>query len=189
SPSCDRPSAARRPPACSGEPPHSARVQQMHSPLEHAHVLVTGATGFVGQAVVEKPLSAYPSTRISIPVRPRGDLTAQRRAEKLLRKPVFRRWRESVGEGNALAAFHDRVTVVPGGLEDVPPLPDDLDVVVHSASSVSFDLPVDEAFLANVAGPLNLYERLLETGSDPHVVHVSTCYVAGLRKGVAEERS
>ena len=161
----------------------------MHSPLEHAHVLVTGATGFVGQAVVEKLLSAYPSTRISILVRPRGDLTAQRRAEKLLRKPVFRGWRESVGEENALEAFRDRVTVISGDLEDVPELPSDLDVVVHSASSVSFDLPVDEAFVANVAGPVSLYEQLLATGSDPHVVHVSTCYVAGLRKGVAEERS
>ena len=153
----------------------------MHSPLEHAHVLVTGATGFVGQAVVEKLLSAYPTTRISILVRPRGDLTAQRRAEKLLRKPVFRGWRESVGEENALAAFTERVTVIPGDLEDVPELPTDLDVVVHSASSVSFDLPIDEAFAANVAGPVNLYERLLATGTDPHVVHVSTSYVAGLR--------
>src|SRR5690606_34599932 len=168
----------------SGERAPNARVREMHSPLEHAHVLVTGATGFVGQAVVEKLLSAYPTTRISILVRPRGDLTAQRRAEKLLRKPVFRSWRESVGEENALAAFTDRVTVIA-----VPELPPDRDVVVHSASSVSFDLPVDEAFAATVAGPVNLYEQLLATGSDPHVVHVSTSYVAGLRKGVAEERS
>ena len=57
----------------------------MHTPLEHAHVLVTGATGFVGQAVVEKLLFSYPTTRVTVLVRPRGDLTAQRRAEKLLR--------------------------------------------------------------------------------------------------------
>ena len=161
----------------------------MQTPLEHAHVLVTGATGFVGQAVVEKLLHSYPTTRVTVLVRPRGDLTAQRRAEKLLRKPVFRRWRESVGEENAAAEFNRRVTVLAGDLEDVPPLPTDLDVVVHSASSVSFDLPVDEAFIANVGGPARLYEQLLATGTDPHVVHVSTSYVAGLRKGVAEDRS
>src|SRR5690625_638467 len=161
----------------------------MHTPLEHAHVLVTGATGFVGQAVVEKLLFSYPTTRVTVLIRPRGDLTAQRRAEKLLRKPVFRRWRESIGEENAAAEFTRRVQVLPGDLEDVPELPGDLDLVIHSASSVSFDLPVDEAFAANVAGPVRLYERLLASGSDPHVVHVSTSYVAGLRKGVAEERS
>src|SRR5699024_11856317 len=75
------------------------------------------------------------------------------------------------------------------GLEDVPPLPADLDVVIHSASTVSFDLPIDEAFTANVGGPVNLYHAITASGSDPHVVHVSTCYVAGLRKGLAEERS
>ncbi|HLS02171.1 MAG TPA: haloacid dehalogenase-like hydrolase, partial [Beutenbergiaceae bacterium] len=40
-----------------------------------------------------------------------------------------------------------------------------------------------------VDGPVSLYEALINSGGDPHVVHVSTCYVAGLRKGVAEERS
>src|SRR5699024_174319 len=111
--------AARGTGGSSGVGARGYRVRQMHSPLEHAHVLVTGATGFVGQAVVEKLLAAYPTTRVSILVRPRGDLSAQRRAEKLLRKPVFRSWRDSVGEENALAAFTERVTVIPGDLEDV----------------------------------------------------------------------
>lgn len=152
------------------------------------HVLLTGATGFVGQAVLEKLLFSCPGTSITLLVRPRGELTAQRRAERLLRKPVLRRWREAVGPGRAAAEFARRVQVLPGDLDDVPDLPDDLDVVIHSASSVSFDLPIDEAFAANVGGPQRLYERLLESGASPHVVHVSTSYVSGLRKGVAEER-
>ncbi|KAE8763884.1 HAD-IB family hydrolase [Georgenia thermotolerans] len=161
----------------------------MSSSLDGAHVLLTGATGFVGQAVLEKILSAYPSTRVSVLVRPRGDLTAQMRIDKLLRKPAFRTWREAVGEEAAAEAVRERVTVLEGDLGDLPPLPDDVDVVIHSASTVSFDLPIDEAFTANVGGPLSLYQALLATGADPHVVHVSTCYVAGLRKGVVEERA
>jgi len=161
----------------------------MSQPLDQAHVLLTGATGFVGQAVLEKLLSAYPTTRITVLVRPRGEITAQQRIEKLLRKPVFRPWREEVGEDAATAALAERVTVLSGDLGDLPPLPGDLDVVIHSASTVSFDLPVDEAFAANVSGPVSLYDALRDTGSDPHVVHVSTSYVAGLRKGVAEERT
>jgi fatty acyl-CoA reductase len=158
-------------------------------PLSNSHVLVTGATGFVGQAVLEKLLSTYPSTRISLLVRPRGALTAQMRVDKLLRKPVFSARRERVGGSTADAEAASRVTVISGDLGDVPDLPGDIDVVVHSASTVSFDLPIDEAFAANVDGPVSLYEALVRSGSDPHVVHVSTCYVAGLRKGVSEERS
>jgi fatty acyl-CoA reductase len=164
-------------------------VRSVSEPLSDSHVLVTGATGFVGQAVLEKLLSAYPSTRISVLVRPRGALTAQMRIDKLMRKPVFSVWRERVGAEAADAEAKRRITVISGDLGDVPPLPDDLDVVIHSASTVSFDLPIDEAFAANVDGPVSLYEALLASGSDPHVVHVSTCYVAGLRKGVSEERS
>ncbi|MFH5824862.1 HAD-IB family hydrolase [Georgenia sp. AZ-5] len=161
----------------------------MSSSLDGAHVLLTGATGFVGQAVLEKLLSSYPTTRVSVLVRPRGDLTAQARVDKLLRKPVFRAWRARVGEDAAAAAFAERVDVLEGDLGDLPPLPRDVDVVIHSASTVSFDLPIDEAFDANVGGPVSLYQALLATGADPHVVHVSTSYVAGLRKGVAEEAS
>ncbi|MPV38707.1 HAD-IB family hydrolase [Georgenia subflava] len=161
----------------------------MSQPLDSSHVLLTGGTGFVGQAVLEKLLSAYPTTRISLLVRPRGDLTAERRVQKLLRKPIFKAWRKQVGEENAAAIFAERVAVVSGDLGDVPPLSGDIDVVIHSASTVSFDLPVDEAFTANVGGPVSLYQALIDSGADPHVVHVSTSYVAGLRKGVAEERA
>ncbi|MEE6281178.1 HAD-IB family hydrolase [Georgenia sunbinii] len=161
----------------------------MSSPLEHAHVLITGATGFVGQAVLEQLLAEYPTTRVSLLIRPRKELTAERRAQKLLRKPVFKNWRRHVGEDVAAARFAERVNVISGDLEDVPELPTDLDVVIHSASTVSFDPPVDEAFQANVGGALSLYGALARTGSSPHVVHVSTSYVAGLRKGVAEERA
>ncbi|WP_211239816.1 SDR family oxidoreductase [Jiangella gansuensis] len=154
-----------------------------------AHVLLTGATGFVGQAVLEKLLSSYPGTRVSVLVRRRGALSGQQRMERLFRKPVFSTWRGAVGEETALREFRERVGVIEGDLGDLPELPDDVDVVIHSASTVSFDLPIDEAFASNVGGPESLYRALLASGSRPHVVHVSTSYVAGLRKGIAEEGS
>ncbi|WP_051208531.1 HAD-IB family hydrolase [Propionicicella superfundia] len=161
----------------------------MPEPLADAHVLLTGATGFVGQAVLEKLLSSYPTTRVTVLVRPRGELTAQRRVAELLHKSVFRTWVERIGEAEARAEVERRVRVLEGDLGEVPPLPGDLTHVIHSASTVSFDLPIDEAFRSNVLGPVSLYAALRQSGADPHVVHVSTCYVAGLRKGLAEERS
>lgn len=155
--------------------------------LGAAHVLLTGGTGFVGQAVLERLLSAHPGTTVSLLVRTKGSASGEDRVRTLLRKPVFRAWREAAGEAGVEDALRRRIRVVEGGLDAVPPLPGDLDVVIHSASTVSFDPPIDQAFTTNVGGAIGLYEALRASGSTPHVVHVSTCYVGGLRKGVVPE--
>src|SRR6185312_10783166 len=148
--------------------------------LAGAHVLLTGATGFLGQATLERLLSSYPDTRVSVLIRPRGERSAADRLSALLRKNVFRPLTELLGADGLARAVQQRVSVIGGDLRSVT-LPTDLDVVIHGASTVSFDPPVDEAFRTNVSGVATLYRAL--TGS-PHVVHISTAYVAGTRKGV-----
>ncbi|HLR94875.1 MAG TPA: HAD-IB family hydrolase [Jiangellaceae bacterium] len=157
------------------------------SPLRDAHILLTGVTGFLGQAILEKLLATYPSTRVSVLIRPRGSRSGQARLDALLGKPVFEQWRGRIGDDELRSEVARRVSVIEGGLDDGLQLPEDLDVVVHGASAVSFDSPIDEAFDDNVDGARALYEALLRTGTDPHVVHVSTAYVAGLRKGLVVE--
>lgn len=155
--------------------------------LGSAHIFLTGATGFVGQAVLERLLVDHPNTTISVLVRGKGSASGEDRLRVLLRKAAFRPWRERVGEEEVQRQVAERVRVIEGGLGAVPPLPSDLDIVIHSASTVSFDPPIDQAFDTNVGGAVNLYEAIRASGSDPHVVHVSTCYVGGLRKGFAPE--
>ncbi|MYX39398.1 HAD-IB family phosphatase [Streptomyces sp. SID8377] len=162
--------------------PHTAETE-----LGTAHVLLTGATGFVGQAVLERLLTDHPATRISLLVRGKGGQTGQDRLRRLLRKPVFGTWREAVGAEEADRVAAERITVLDGSMTGIPELPSDLDLVIHSASTVSFDPPIHEAFDTNVNGAVSLYQALLASGSDPHVVHVSTCYVGGLRRGVVAE--
>jgi alcohol-forming fatty acyl-CoA reductase len=164
------------------------RVSRQHELrlLDGVHVLLTGGTGFLGQAMLEKLLSAYPTVRISLLIRARRGVAPARRLETLLRKPVFRVWRKRAGDGEWQRIVRERVSVIEGDLGSAT-LPGDIDVVIHGASTVSFDEPIDEAFATNVSGVVTLYEALAAAGADPHVVHVSTAYVAGVRKGVVLE--
>ena len=157
--------------------------------LGKAHVFLTGGTGFLGQAVLERLLTDHPGTTITLLIRKKGSTPAVDRLRTLLKKPVFSVWRDKVGEAGVEAAIKNRLRVLESGLGALPPLPKDLDLVIHSASTVSFDPPIDQAFDTNVGGAVGLYEALLEAGGDPMVVHVSTAYVGGIRKGVAPEAS
>ena len=170
-----------------------ARVPKLSRPtgrvLTDEHVFLTGGTGFLGQAILERLLSSHPGTRITMLVRGKGSQDAAARVAGLLRKPVFSRWIESIGDEEARRQFMVRVHAHDGSLGQVGTLPTDIDVVLHSASTVSFDPPIDEAFDTNVGGAQSIYDALLATKSDPHVVHISTAYVGGVRKGIAPEGS
>ena len=187
--STPRPRTAARKPAAPralkvAVDPDAAKVD-----LGKSHVFLTGGTGFLGQAVLERLLTDHPGTTITLLIRKKGSTPAEDRLRTLLRKPVFSIWRDKVGDAGVESAIKNRLRVVESGLGPLPALPKDIDVVIHSASIVSFDAPIDQAFDTNVGGALGLYEALLASGSNPQVVHVSTCYVGGIRKGVAPEAS
>jgi HAD superfamily hydrolase (TIGR01490 family) len=142
--------------------------------LAGRRLLLTGVTGFVGEAALARLLTDLPDTRVSVLIRSRSGRTAAERLTALLAKPIFQ---------NA----HHNVDVLDGDLASPPPLPGDVDIVVHCAGDVSFDPPIDEAFATNVHGALALLRGLRDAGAHPHYVHVSTAYVAGRRRGAVPE--
>ncbi|HEX2029127.1 MAG TPA: HAD-IB family hydrolase [Nitriliruptorales bacterium] len=156
--------------------------------LAGSRIVVTGVTGFLGQALLERLLAALPDTRVLLLVRPRGGTSGRDRVAGLLQQPVFSRLRERIGDEGMTRLLDDRIEVVEGDLADAaPPLPADLDVVIHAASTVAFDPPIDAAFQTNLLGTQRLYEAVRASGSRPHLVHVSTAYVAGTTKGIVPE--
>ncbi|MCU1380175.1 MAG: hypothetical protein JWN29_3158, partial [Acidimicrobiales bacterium] len=110
------------------------------------------------------------------------------------RNDAFDRLREQLGAGfDEMTAR--RVQVVAGDVgQDGLGLDDEgrallatCNTVIHSAATVSFDSPLDGAVEVNLLGPSRITETLRSVGSKAHLVAVSTCYVAGNRRGPAPE--
>ena len=135
-------------------------------------LLLTGASGFVGKAVLAQCLHELPETTVTVLLR--GD--AEQRLRQLLEGDIF----EGL-DGSAVKAISGDLA------EDVTGVAG-IDVLIHCAASVSFEQPLDDALELNSKGPARLLRALRAAGSDPYVVHVSTAYAAGQRSGLVLER-
>ena len=159
-------------------------------------ILLTGATGFVGQAVMLALLERTDDVDLLCVVRAKPGAEPRARLDDLLTKPAFAAFVAARGEAPARAEVARRVTAVPADLAGLEAnagavaqlrAASPLFSVVHCASAVSFDLTLDEAFDTNVGGAAGLYGALAAAGLDPHVVHVSTAYVGGSARGLRVE--
>jgi thioester reductase-like protein len=147
-------------------------------------VLITGVTGFVGMELLARYLERS-ERRVIAPVRAADDRGASRRVDGVLRE-LF---------GAAAERYRERVEAVPADLmapdlglpqERLEQIADRVDHIVHSAASVSFSLPLDQARAINVDGTrrmLQLAELALERGGLERYCHVSTAYVSGTHAG------
>jgi HAD superfamily hydrolase (TIGR01490 family) len=160
----------------------------MRSALAGRHVLITGVTGFLGTALLERLLADFPATLVTVLVRGRYGSPPEARIQELLAGNCFRPLRERVGTKGIDRLMAERITVLQGDVSgELPGLPTDLDAVFHCAATVAFDPPIDQAFKVNVLGATHFYEAVVASGSRPHLIHVSTAYVAGMTKGVVPE--
>ena len=164
--------------------------------LAGKRIAITGSTGFLGTALVERLLRCVPDCELALLVRP-GRAGAQRRAEReIWRNAAFDRLREELGAKGFADCIASRVSVLEcdiaaDGLAAAPETLAEIascDILIHSAASVAFDNPLDRAVETNLAGPLRLLDVLHAHDASPHFVAISTAYVAGTRKGDAEEQ-
>ncbi|MBA2438038.1 MAG: SDR family oxidoreductase, partial [Acidimicrobiia bacterium] len=163
--------------------------------LAQRRLFVTGATGFLGTALVERLLRCAPGCQLVLLVRPGRRSTAERRVQReVLRNDAFDRLRAELGD-RFDAEVAARLQVVGGdvsmdglGLDDAGRAAlASCDAVIHAAAAVAFDSPLDRAVEVNLLGPSRLAATLQDVGSTAHLVSVSTCYVAGNRRGRAGE--
>ena len=163
--------------------------------LSGRRIAITGSTGFLGTAIVEKLLRSVPDCELVLIVRPGRRGAGHRVAREILRNDAFDRLKEDLGSEAFEKMVEERITSI-GGDVSVDGLGLDeqglsalstCDVFIHSAASVSFDSPLDQAVEINLLGPVRIANTLNDLKIAPHLVAVSTCYVAGSRRGSAPE--
>ncbi len=166
--------------------------------LDGRRIAVTGGTGFLGTALIERLLRSAPGCELVLLIRPGQRRTVEQRARReIFKNDAFDRLRADLADSDEDfdAMVARRVTPIAGDVgTDGLGLDDDgraalaaCDIVIHSAATVSFDSPLDSAVEVNLLGPSRIAATLRDLDVRPHLVAVSTCYVAGNRKGAAPE--
>jgi thioester reductase-like protein len=147
-------------------------------------LLLTGSTGFVGMEVLARALERTDRSVIAL-VRAEDEPGARARLDTVLDELFGARADSYRGRVQALCG-----DLTAPGLGLAPATRDAVaervTTIVHSAASVSFSLPIDEARAINVDGTrhvLELAEHAARRGGLDLVGHVSTAYVAGDHPG------
>ena len=164
--------------------------------LDGKRIAITGGTGFLGTALIERLLRCVPGCELVLLIRPGKRSTVEQRAKReIFSNDAFNRLREAHGKDGFADMVATRVLPIAGDVGTDGLRLDDsgraaiasCDVVIHSAATVSFDSPLDSAVEVNLLGPSRIVATLRDLGVTPHLVSVSTCYVAGNRRGAAPE--
>jgi nucleoside-diphosphate-sugar epimerase len=175
---------------------------QLAAAYDGRTLLVTGATGFLGKALIEKLLRQFPQvSRIFLLIRPRpgvdpGESIRLRMEQEIFRSAVFKELRAF--HGDRFGAFlSDKVEGVAGDISEprlglsektLHRLTSEVDCVINVAALVGFDERLDHSVTCNTLGPKHLLE-VAAMCRNPVVLHVSTAYVSGRRSGFIPEEA
>jgi long-chain acyl-CoA synthetase len=189
-------SAVQKPVAVFGDAPRVNGLS-VRETLADRHILLIGVTGFIGKVWLVDLLEKIPSIgRITLLIRRNRTTSAQRRFEKIVEEsPALDPLHEI--HGKKLGAFlNEKVEVVEGdvslpglGLDEATQarLQKTLDVVVNSAGLTDFNPDLRDALSSNVDSTLHLLEFLKKCWR-AGLMHLSTCYVVGMRDGRVGEK-
>jgi thioester reductase-like protein len=164
--------------------------------LAGRNILLIGVTGFIGKVWLVDLLENTPNIgKITLLIRRNRTTSAQRRFQKIVEEsPTFDTLQER--HGRKLGAFlREKVEVIEGdvsqpglGLDSLVQmrLAKSLDLIVNSAGLTDFNPDLRDALSSNVDSALNLLDFLRKC-DHAGLMHLSTCYVVGMRDGRVTE--
>ncbi|XP_021750965.1 fatty acyl-CoA reductase 3-like [Chenopodium quinoa] len=167
--------------------------------LSNKTVLVTGATGFIAKILVEKILRVQPDVKkLYLLVRARDAQAADvRLQDEVLGKELFKVLKEKLGT-HFEAFMSEKISVVAGdasyenlGLtaKQMKHMYESIDIVINVAATTKFDERYDVALGVNTLGAKNVVKFAKTCCNIQLLIHVSTAYVCGEKKGLISESS
>ena len=164
-------------------------------------ILIAGATGFLGQALVAKILTALPDVkRVYLLIRSQTGANGEKRTatdrleNEVFTSSAFAKLKQTHGE-RFDGWVREKVCAVEGdmayerlGLSDTDyeTLQREVQIFINSGGLVKFDPPIDASLQSNVFGARYAVE-LAKSCNDAIFLHVSTAYVRGVQPGKVHE--
>lgn len=155
------------------------------------NVFITGGTGFVGVAIIDKILRACPDVgTIYLLMRPKKGVSIDKRLQELTKCSVFEKLLET-----ADAKVFDKLVAIAGDVSeegmsittsDRQTLIERVNVVIHSAATLDFNDPFRQCVDTNLLGTRRVMELCAEMKGLASMVHISSSYVNAFLKETEE---
>ncbi|XP_063709209.1 fatty acyl-CoA reductase wat-like [Culicoides brevitarsis] len=146
---------------------------------KNKNIFLTGATGFIGQSLVEKILRCCEINKLFILIRDKKGKSWQQRIDDICRDPLF----DTIKKSNP--SFNKKIFCVSGDIskenlgispEEYQILCQEVNIVLHVAATVKFNEKLATALNINVRGTQNVIALCHKISNLCAFVHVSTAF-------------
>ncbi|CAG9860930.1 unnamed protein product [Phyllotreta striolata] len=155
-----------------------------------SEIFITGGTGFVGKALIEKLLRSCPDIRcIYLLMRAKRGRNVDERFRELIENPVFGRLKkEDEGVFRKIRPICGDITHSNLGINktDLINILEKVNFVFHSAATVKFNEDLKQALIFNTLGTKRVLDFCCNVKNLKSFVYVSTAFSNSIRENIGE---